>query len=86
MSSLGIDQSSLDISIDWPMKQETNPVSREVKQKLSSNTEGNISSDVMKLWKERKALAVINGVLIWKRIFTGELHSQLVLPSIKSQR
>ena len=43
--------------------------------------EGDISLDAMKLWKEWKALAVVNGVLIRKRICVGELHSQLVLPS-----
>ena len=75
-------QSSLDTAIDWSMEQEADPAIREVKQKLSSNmAEGDISPDAMKLWKERKALEVVNGILIRKRICAGEPHSQLVLPS-----
>ena len=64
------------------MEQEADPAIREVKQKLSSNmAEGDISPDAMKLWKERKVLKVVNGILIRKRICVGEPHSQLVLPS-----
>ena len=75
-------QSSLDTAIDWSMDQEADPAIREVRQKLSSNmAEGDISPDAMKLWKERKALEVVNGILIRKRICAGEPHSQLVLPS-----
>ena len=75
-------QSSLDTSIDWSLEPEADPGIREVKQKLSSNmAEGDISPNAMKLWKERKAFKVVNGVLIRKRICAGEPHSQLVLPS-----
>ena len=75
-------QSSLDTSFDWPVEQEADPAIRAVKQNFSSNmAEGDISSDVMKLWKEQKALAEVNGVLLTKRTCAGELHSQLVLPS-----
>ena len=55
--------------------------SEKLNRNSSNMAEGDISPDAMKLWKERKALEVVNGILIRKRICAGEPHSQLVLPS-----
>ena len=67
--------------INWSVEQDQDPMIREVKLLLSKSlTEGNVSPGAKKLWKERRSLLIVGGLLTRTRICSGEEQSQLVLP------
>ena len=78
--SLGCDLNK-DSSIDWSTEQDKDPVIHEVKQRLLEPlTQGDMSSEARKLWKEQKVLQIVNGQLARRRSCSGEEQSQLILP------